>query len=195
MNDNDVNEFDDEIMKAAGELATDVAPARDLWSGIESAIADPARPHRSAWNTVWAQAAAVLLLVGGSSGLTYLAMSGQQAPLQPADDGFEPRLVFEPVSGSFGSQYNLGSEFQVAHNELNGKLTEQLERLPEETRVDVQKNIETIRAAIREINIALATEPDNVLLQELLLSTYRDEMDLMIRVDGLASVVMRRDDI
>ena len=195
MSDNERNEFDDEIMQAAGKLATAVAPARDLWPGIEAAITAPARSQRSVWNSVWAQAAAVLLLVGGSSGLTYLAMGGATSTLPPQSAGTGPQLVFEPVSGSFGSQYNLGSEFQVAHNELDAKLAEQLRQLPPETRSDVQKNVNTIREAIREINIALAAEPDNVLLQELLLSTYREEMDLMIKVDGLASEVMRRNDI
>ena len=194
MNDNDVTEFENEIMTAAGKMATEVAPARDLWPAIEAAITEPARPRKSAWNTVWAQAAAVLILVGGSSGLTYLAMNDSAYTVPSAGNGLVP-LVFEPVTGSFGSQYNLGSEYQVAHNELDAKLNEQLERLPAETRDDVQKNIATIRAAIREINIALAEEPDNVLLQELLLSSYRDEMDLMIRVDGLASTVMRRTDM
>ena len=194
MNENDVTEFDDEIMQAAAGLATDVAPARDLWPDIEAAIKQPARPHGSLWNSVWAQAAAVLLLVGGSSGLTYMAMK-DGGYTTPAPYNGTQQLVFEPVAGSFGSQYNLGSEYQVAHYELDAKLNEQLETLSPEARDDVVKNIETIRAAIREINIALAKEPDNVLLQELLLSTYREEMDLMIRVDALTSAVMRREDI
>ena len=124
-----------------------------------------------------------------------MIMSEDVLVLPPRDDGMETPRIFEPVSGSFGSQYNLGSEYQVAHNELDARLNQQLEQLPPETREEVRKNIETIRAAIREINIALAEEPDNVLLQDLLLNTYRDEMDLMIKVDGLASAVVRRNDI
>ena len=196
MNENDVTELDEEIMQAAGELAAEVTPARDLWPGIEASIADSVRPSGSVWNSVWAKAAAVVLLVGGSSGLTYLVTSAEDFPTQPAaGSGIPGQLVFEPVSGSFGSKYSLGNEYQVAHNELDAKLNEQLEQLPAETSEDVRQNIATIRAAIREINIALAKEPDNVLLQELLLNTYRDEMDLMITVDGLANAVVRREDI
>ncbi|MBT8078413.1 MAG: hypothetical protein KJO31_07530 [Gammaproteobacteria bacterium] len=194
MND-DIDNKDDEIMQAAAGLATEVAPGRDLWSGIEAAITAPARTGRSRWNSVWAQAAAVVLLVGGSSGVTYLAMKEPAFELQPNNGPNLKQLEFEPVAGSFGSQYNLGSDYLVAHRELDARLNQQLERLPAETREDVRKNIETIRAAIRDINKALADEPDNVLLQDLLLSTYREEMDLMIKVDGLASAVVRRNDI
>lgn len=194
MND-DANKTEDEIMQAAGRLEQAVKPQRDLWPAIEAAISAPAVKPRSGWNSIWAQAAAVLLLVGGSSGLTYLVMSDDVMILEPQDPGVSQDLVFEPVAGSFGSQYNLGSDYLVAHSELDGRLNQQLERLPEETREEVRKNIETIRTAIRDINRALAEEPDNVLLQELLLNTYKDEMDLMIKVDGLASAVVRRTDI
>ena len=194
MND-DIGYNDDEIMQAAAKLATEVAPERDLWSGIEAAITAPAQPERSVWNSVWAQAAAVLLLVGGSSGVTYLAMKEDVMILQPVDS--TPRVIreFEPVAGSFGSQYTLGSDYLVAHRELDARLNQQLEQLSPEVRDEVRKNVETIRAAIRDINKALDEEPDNVLLQDLLLSTYREEMDLMIKVDGLASAVVRRNDI
>ena len=67
--------FDDELMANAARLATAVRPERDLWPEIEESISVPAGRSRSVWNTVWAQAAAVLLLVGGSSGITYLTMS------------------------------------------------------------------------------------------------------------------------
>ena len=46
-----------------------------------------------------------------------------------------------------------------------------------------------------DINEALAQEPDSVLLQELLLDTYREELELLITVDSVASAAMRRGDI
>lgn len=197
MNDQTDNKFDDDVMAAAAKLATGVKPERDLWPGIEQAIKQPvqdARPQRSAWNTVWAQAAAVILLVGGSSGVTYLTMSSSDDSISPVANGGQA-LVFEPVSGSFGSQYHLGPDYVDAKRGLEENLSEQLDRLPEETREAVQANIETIRLAIEDINKALAKEPDNVLLQKLLLSTYREELALMKHVDGIASSAMYRGDI
>ena len=193
MNETDNNNFDDELMAAAAGLTTEVTPDRDLWPDIKQAISQPARPARTVLNSVWAQAAAVLLLVGGSSGVTYLAVTDDASPLSPVANG--PALIFEPVSGSFGSMYNLGPDYQDARRSLAAKVDDELNRLTPEERANVEKNIEVIQTAIDEINKALAEEPDNALLQRLLLNTYREELDLMIRVDGITSAAMRRGDI
>jgi len=194
MNENDDRNFDDELMARAAKLAPSVRPERDLWPDIKQAISEPARPRRSSWNSVWAQAAAVVLLAGGSSALTYMAVSEDGNQVTPVAMPGQA-LVFEPVSGSFGSQYNLGPGYQDARRELTTRMNDELENLEPETRAEVLANIETIRQAIRDINMALAEEPGNVMLQELLLDTYRDELSLMIKVDGITSAAMRRGDI
>jgi hypothetical protein len=193
MNDMQETEFDIELMEAAAGLPKEITPQRDLWPGIEQAIAQPPVTERSRWAPMLAQAAAVVLLVGGSSGLTYLAVSDdgpRSTPMIPV----EP-LEFEPVSGSFGSHYNLGPDFQNAHNDLSAQLDEELATLSLDTRSEVEANLNAIRAAILEINQALDKEPDNPFLQRLLLSTYREELSIMKKVDGMASSVMRRNDI
>lgn len=189
-----MNRNDDEMMAKASRLETDVTPQRDLWPGIEQAIQAPVVARRSMWNTVWAQAAAILLLVGGSSGLTYLAMSGDGDATVPQVAPTTP-LVFEPVSGSFGSQYFLGPDYQDARRVVSANLSEALEGLSPAAREEVLANIETIRQAIDDINRALAEDPDNVLLQELLIETYRDELDVMKRVDVISNYAMVRGDI
>ena len=194
MNESNDSNFDDELMAAAAELATEVKPERDLWPGIEQAIVQPARPERTVWNSVWAQAAAVLLLVGGSSGVTYLALTGgDTGTVSPMAEG--PALVFESASATFGSMYHLGPDYQDARRSLAVKVDEELSRLTPEERAEVQKNIDVIRTAIEDINEALAAEPDNELLQKLLLDTYREELNLMMRVDNITGAAMRRGDI
>jgi hypothetical protein len=198
MSDNDDNTMDEEIaadiMVKAARLDTSVAPGRDLWPDIEQAITAPPRRQRSAWGAAWSQAAAVVLLVGGSSALTYLAMSGDEDATVPAAVETAP-LAFEPVSGSFGSQYNLGPDYIDARRVVAGNLDERLEELPPETRDAVRRNMATIRAAIDDINRALAEDPDNVLLQQLLIDTYLDELALMRKVDGISNAAMFREDI
>jgi hypothetical protein len=183
---------DDALMRAAAALPRDIKPGRDLWPGIEQAIV-VRRPASRWWNGGFAQAAAVLLLIAGSSGVTYLAIKDDNSLLSPvAMDG---QRVFEPVSGSFGSRYNLGPEFQDARDSLAARLDSELEKLSPDSRAEVQKNLDTIRAAIIEINKALANEPDNVLLQDLLIRTYHDELALMQKVGGIRNSAMRRTDI
>ena len=196
MNGPDENEIDDErdeLMSLARRLPTAIAPQRDLWPGIEKAISRGSRRDGFRWNRVVAQAAAVILLVGGSSGITWFAMKqNMQAPTPTYET--QP-LALQPVSGNFGSDYHLGAEFMEARNDLASRLERELQGLPPETRAEVRRNIVRIRAAINEINLALADEPDNALLQELLLSSYREELTVMRRVESLASAAMRRSDI
>lgn len=198
MNENGNKLSEDDVMELARGLAADVQPARDLWPGIAAAIDERARRQDSersapAYRAWFAQAAAVLLLVGASSGLTWLALKDDIArPAAPANGA---ALAFEPVSGSVGSQYRLGPDFQDARLSLVERLDAELERLPDETRAEVEKNVAAIRAAIAEINRALADDPDNALLQELLISTYREEIAIMRKVDDIAGTAMRRTDI
>jgi hypothetical protein len=186
----------DPIMVAARKLPPGITPHRDLWPGIAQAIAaEKASPSRGrpGWNRPFAQAAAVLLLAGGSSGVTWLAMKQDLQPIstQPSAEA----LQFQSVAGNFGSQYHLGPDFLDARNELAARLDDELERLSPETRAEVRQNLDTIRAAIVEINAALAREPNNALLQGLLMNAYRDELAVMSRVDGMANSAMRRSDI
>ena len=190
MNENDPENFDAELMSRASELARDIQPNHDLWPNIAEAIATP--PSVLPWKRFIAQAAVVFLLVGGSSGLTYLALSGDDASTLPVMQGQD--LVFQPVSGSFGSQYTLGPDFQDARNVLESRLEQEMLRLSPEAREDVNKNLETIRTAILDMNRALANEPDNMLLQKLLLSSYREELSVMKQVNGITNSVMFRDD-
>lgn len=194
MSDSDETRIEDKLMATAAALPTDVRPERDLWPDIEQAISRPLAEKRSAWNTVWAQAAAVILLVGGSSGLTYLTMKSGEDMTVPAVAAPTP-LSFEPVAASFGSQYTLGPDYVDARRVLTGNLDEELDRLAPEAREEVVKNMQTIRDAIDDINQALADDPDNVLLQRMLLNTYRDELSLMMQIDGITRQMMNRGDI
>ncbi len=186
----------DALMKAAAALTKEIRPGRDLWPGIEQALTrnEPGGAWRAtSWNSLYAQAAAVILLVGASSGLTYLAVSDGNSQISPVAQDVE--RVFEPVSGSFGSRYNLGPDFQDARDTLAARLDGELQKLSPESRAGVQKNLDAIHTAIVEINEALAKEPDNVLLQQLLLRTYHEEIALMQQVGGIRNSAMKRSDI
>ena len=177
---------DDKMTRAARQLATEITPERDLWPGIAEAITAPSKPR---WTPMFAQAAAVLLLVGASSAVTFVAVKGTEQPVVRV----APDLVFEQAS--FGNRYSLGPGFQDARNALVAEFEVELKRLSPETRAEIETNLELVQKAIFDINQALEQEPNNVLLQERLLRTYRDELELLRRVGGLTRNVMRRNDI
>ena len=178
--------FDDKLDRAARQLATEISPERDLWPGVAEAI-QPA-PRRSRWTPMLAQAAAVVLLVGASSGITYI-LTKDSGPVTQ----ISPELVFEQAS--FGKDYNLGPEFQDARNGLRAELDAEMARLSPEAQQDIQANLDLIHNAIVDINAALEQQPDNVALQQKLLRAYREELTLLRRVGGLTRNVMTRNDI
>ena len=177
---------DDKLMQAAGQLSTQISPERELWPGIAEAIEKPA-PKR--WSPLFAQAAAVVLLVGASSAVTYMTMKNSVSPPVITTPG----MVFEQAS--FGNRYNLGPGFQDARNALVADLDVELERLSPAARENIEVNITLIHSAINDMNVALEEDPENILLQGRLLRTYREELALLRRVRGLTRNVMLRNDI
>jgi len=179
-------ERDDELIAAAGGLATEISPDRDLWPAIEQTIV---APKRTRWTPMLAQAAAVVLLVGASSGLTYLAVKEEPVVVEV----MSAELRFERTA--FGTEQTLGSVYRSAQGDYQTELDEELERLSPEVRADIEANLALIKDAINQINIALEQNPDNVLLQELLVRSYREQHTLMRRVGALTQHVMVRKDI
>jgi hypothetical protein len=180
---------DDKLTTAARQLATEITPQRDLWPDIERAIGEPL-PRRSSRRPVFAQAAAVVLLIGASSGLTYLAVKDDPPVViqQPT-----PQYTFERAA--FGSNYTLGSDYLETRADLLARFERELEHLSPDERQDVEHSLEVIRGAIDDINAALQQDPDNMLLQDLLMRTYHEELNVMRKVGGVAQSVMTRRDI
>ena len=187
------NMTEDKLTAAARQLSTDISPGRDLWPGIAEAIEKPA-PRRS-WvpldgrTTVFAQAAAIVLLIGASSSLTYVIVKGQQ----PDIIVMPPGMIFEQTS--FANRYSLGPGFEEARSALVEDLRIELARLSPESRANVETNLRLIHDAITDMNNALEGEPNNILLQEQLLRAYREELALLRRVSGLTRKIMMRNDI
>lgn len=77
---------------------------------------------------------------------------------------------------------------------MRARFEEQLEQLTAEERAEVTRDVDAIRSVIEEINRALTNDPDSALLQELLLSTYQEELSLMMKVDGVTKAAMNRTD-
>ena len=180
------DQIDDKLMADAAKLSTEVRPQRDLWPEIEASIQAQQRKPRS---PIFAQAAAVLLLVGASSGVTYMVMKNEQ----PTQVAVSSDYVFDRAA--FGGSHSLGPGFTDARSGLASKLNTQLERLSPEDRKSVEDNLAVIRQAIDDINAELVEDPDNAHLQALLLKTYREELALMRKIGDLTQNVMSRNDI
>jgi hypothetical protein len=186
-----MSEQDDKMTMAASQLATEITPSRDLWPGISEAIKAPQRPRQTPW---FAQAAAVFLLVGASSMVTYSVLKYDEANSpQPVERVIPSNLTFERAA--FGGEHTLESVYGRAAGGVESGLDRELEKLSPEAREDVKRNLAVIRQAITDISQALEEEPNNGFLQELLVEAYRNELALMNRVGSMTQCVTARNDI
>jgi hypothetical protein len=190
-----MTEQDDKMTTKARKLATEIAPSRDLWPGIEAAINEPREKPGGLRQTPWyAQAAAVFLLVGASSMVTYSVMKYNEAGTpEPVVQVVPTNMTFERAA--FGSEHTLDSVYGRAAGNVQSNLDEELENLSPEARADVERNLAVIRQAIIDISEALEEEPNNEFLQELLVQAYGNELALMNRVGNMTQRVMARKDI
>jgi len=82
-----------------------------------------------------------------------------------------------------------------ARAELDKRFQERLATLPAADRAKVEKNLADIRHAADEISATLAQHPSDPLLQDLLMSTYQSELQLLANVSDLPSAGSMRTDL
>ena len=181
---------EERFMADAAKLATEIAPERDLWPDIEAEITRPAPRAGVPW---YAQAAAVFALVGVSSFITY-TLTKAPAPAGPTVPVIAS-TTFDAEFASFGQELMLPASFEAERSGLASELDIALDRLSPEVRADVEENLAVIQNAVDEISAALESEPNNVLLQEMLADAYRKELAVMRHVGGLARNATARNDI
>lgn len=182
------DERQDPLDAALSRVPREVPPTRDLWPGILAQIeassttsGGPDVRRRQTWMP-WA--AAVLMAVGASFS-TYLVMQSTQ------DD---QTIAALPASKQMQSadpmsvRAVLETEYVNARANLDETFAKRLASLPPEARAKVERNLEDLRRAAREISRTLEQHPSDPLLQELLMSTYQRELRLLADVTQMTSV-------
>jgi hypothetical protein len=139
-------------------------------------------PSRRSW--LW-QAAAAVLLVGGSSLLTAIIVKrGQDAPLAhqaPAAITVHAMpAVFSPVQAR-------SAEYEVAREQLSAMLQLKLASMPSSARHKLEANLAEMQRAAAEIGAALDQRPGDPLLEELLLNAYHDQLTMLVVANQLTS--------
>ncbi|MET0535514.1 MAG: hypothetical protein ABW171_14960 [Steroidobacter sp.] len=179
----------------------DVPPERDLWQGIQAEIAKTpivtdAAPVVHFSSSRWCQIAAGLLLVVATSLTTFVITRQsmeENAPVQVAQQTVPtPALNAMPVS--FGPEM-LGADYIKARSELHQRFEERLKTLPPATRVKLERNLADLRNAANEISQTLAEHPSDPLLQDLLMSTYQRELQLLADVSDVPVPASARTDL
>lgn len=159
------------LVRAAGALPRDTAPPPEVWTGLRARLAVG---RRRAWwpgtAAVWLAAAAVVLVV---SIPLLMREPGASAPSAPADPA---PVVVAAVEASYATT--------VA--DLRRTLASQRATLAPSTVRVVEHSLAVIDSAITEARAALASDPANRALVEILAAQYERKVDLLQRATKLS---------
>lgn len=193
----------DSLSQMLAALPKDVQPERDLWQGIQAEIGKTPIVTDSApvvhfSSSRWFQMAAGLLLVLATSLTTFVITrhsmekdaAVQIAREQPVPVATAP---LNAMPASFGTEA-LGADYLKARSELDQRFEARMKTLPPSTRAKLERNLADLRHAANEISATLAENPSDPLLQDLLMSTYQRELQLLSDVGEMpASHPVRTD--
>jgi len=188
----------DPLDEALASLPESIAPQRDLWPQIRAEIEQtPIAAPKSVVQSNWFRLAAAVLLVLATSFVTYYvtrqSMQQQVAQVTP-EAAPAPQLTGQPASFTFGRE-RVGAGYMNARAELDKRFKERLAALPPADRAKVEKNLADLRHAADEISATLAQHPSDPLLQDLLMSTYQSELQLLANVSDLPTAGSMRTDL
>jgi predicted anti-sigma-YlaC factor YlaD len=157
-------------LRHTGTLPKSVAPEDDLWPGIQARIESRRIAGRIALRR-WALAAAAVLLIGVSSAVT--------------------AMLLRPPSGSavWASTRLIGfeAEYTAASDDLTAALSAARSRLAPETIATIERNLTVIDQALTESRRALALDPGNIALEQLVVAAWRQKVDLLRRATAIGS--------
>ncbi|HXY30266.1 MAG TPA: zf-HC2 domain-containing protein [Gemmatimonadaceae bacterium] len=196
----------DRIRREAATLG-DLAPSRDLWSGIEARIEAPVVPlaprgapavraRRRAW-----LAAAAAVLVAATSGVTYIAtrawLQGKSTTtvasnsVTPSSTTAAPSAVRGPdttptttapvsnVSADARKKLSAEQTYDLEISQLTQIVQERRDELDPATVAVIEKNLALIDGAIKESKAALARDPRSRFLNEQLNKALNRKVELL----------------
>lgn len=180
------------ILARAAELPKSVDPPADAWSNIQSVISRDASAVKAnnpvlrsgMWQRRYVLAAAAILVAVLSSAGTALYMNGHYAGARNnAAVGNNASAEATPASlAAFTIEEN---NYLRTASMLQDLLDQQEASLAPETVAQLKASLRTIDEAILEARNALARDPANKLLVQMLSASYRQKVDLLRRTTEL----------
>jgi hypothetical protein len=185
---------------ARARALPDVAPSRDLWPGIRSALANleedgseaqvirfpgsGARATRGFWMTLPQLAAAAVVLLVVSVSATWWAGAGVASRVAGSDDvGPSAPATVTPAADVAAPSPGLARDLSTLE-QLFARSRGALD--PNTVRI-LDKNLGVIQRAIDESVDALAVDPGNAFLKDHLERTYREKADFLREVTTMAA--------
>lgn len=151
-------------------LSRSIEPAADLWPAIRDRVASGRTGRTRVSAPRWTLAAAAVLLVALSSGVTAVFLtSGGPGP-----------AVARDVSA-------LEAQYAEVSEDLTAALEQARAVLAPETMATILRNLAIIDAALDETRGALARDPGNPALGQMVVAAWRQKVDLLRRATALGT--------
>lgn len=170
-----------ELLAAARTLPRDIAPPAEVWTALRSRVGRTARRRTgSFWRAGWiAAAAAIVLFVGTAVILPRNAGKAKASKLarQTPVGGLASPVVLS----------NVDRTYSATLSELREALDTQRSTLAPTTVRIVERSLATIDTAIAEARGALASDPANQALVDILSAHYERKVELLQRATELSS--------
>lgn len=167
-----------------GELPREIAPPHDGWRALQARLRESGRPQAHGGAGRWRRRLTGIAAVAAVLAAVVVGVSIDRWILAPA--GRTPQAVAAPGIGTTAEglrvAYINDPRFLREREMLLRTLSARLDQLPPPTRKKVLQSLATIHQSMRQIQQALGREPGNALLQELLIDTYQDEMQVLSTV-------------
>lgn len=173
------------LLERTASLPRHLEPPADSWDGIRAAVTSQ-RAGR-AWTrwpaaTGWGlRAAATLLLVVGTSALTVLVLRWRDAAPGPNSSV----ATVEAVYGGRATVRAVDESYAAVVDELTTTLRAQRDALAPETVATLERTLRVIDDAIAEARTALAADPGNSALLDVLSANYEQKVELLRRASEL----------
>ena len=183
-----------ELRALTDRLPRQIEPPAEAWTAILSQIerdetgprgARAARPTH-VWQRPAFLLAASLALVASSSSLTYVVLRARTAPAVAATAPAQPAAAAATTVSSLTRFTGKENEYLRRVNGLVAIMESGEVELAPETIAKVKESLAVIDAAILEARAALARDPANRELIEMLESTYEKKLDLLQRTTEMA---------
>ena len=159
-------------------LPAEIEPPADLWTALHHRIVPaPSLGRRNAWLL----AAAAVLLVAASSAVTALLVRRPQNVAVRHEQAPAPAAVLRlPVAARA-----VDADYQAVIRELDESLAQRRAQLAPETIAKVEASLRVVDQAIGEARRALAADPANRDLVDLLAASYERKLELLRRASEL----------
>jgi hypothetical protein len=182
-----------ELRKMTAQLPREIAPPEEAWKRIKGQIdldtllvTMPLHHRERAW---WQRpaflAAAALMLVAGASLITALVIGRRMisAPASPVASA--PASAPQPSVATLAEFTALENDYIATANTLSELIETGRTELSPETIAKLNESLRVIDAAIIEARRALAADPANKTLIEMLTTSYTQKVDLLRRTSAM----------